>query len=93
MVDDYGLSGLNKYLKPNLNNNFNTDTALNTANLITAVRVTYILLDDSDPVKFENYGGWNGLSYACRLVLIRMHKKSPINIGLFLWSRVGKLFS
>lgn len=58
---DYGLSGLNKYLKPNSNNNFNTDTALNTANLITAVRVTYILLDDSDPVKFKNYGGWNGL--------------------------------
>jgi hypothetical protein len=61
MAADYGLSGLNKYLKPNSNNNFNTDTALNTANLITAVRVTYILLDDSDPVKFKNYGGWNGL--------------------------------
>ena len=58
---DYGLSGLNKYLKPNTNNNFNTNTALNTANLITAVRVIYILLDDSDPVKFELYGGWNGL--------------------------------
>ena len=58
---DYGFSGLNRNLNSNTNNNFNTNTALNTADLITAVRVIYILLDDSDPVKFELYGGWNGL--------------------------------
>jgi hypothetical protein len=52
----FGFSN-NEYIK----NNFNTGTADSLKNLITAARVTYILLDDSDPVKFKLYDGWNGL--------------------------------
>ena len=57
---DYGFSGLNRNLNSNRNNNFKTDTALNTADLITAVRVLSIILDETHP-RFEELGEWNAL--------------------------------
>jgi hypothetical protein len=56
----YGFSSLNKNLNSK-NNNTNLLEVSSLSSLITAVRVIYILLDDSDPIKFKKYGGWNGL--------------------------------
>jgi hypothetical protein len=56
----YGFNSVNKNLNSK-NNNTNLLNVSSLSNLITAVRVTYILLDDSDPVKFKKYGGWNGI--------------------------------
>jgi hypothetical protein len=53
----YGFNSLNQNLNSFINNGFNTTTALNTANLITAVRVLSIVLDETHP-RFE---GWNTL--------------------------------
>ena len=53
----YGFNSLNQNLNSSINNGFNTATALNTANLITAVRVLSIVLDETHP-RFE---GWNTL--------------------------------
>ena len=58
---NYGFSGLNKNLNSRLSNSTNVLNISNLSNLIIAVRVKYILLDDSDKVKFEKYGGWNGI--------------------------------
>jgi hypothetical protein len=59
-MSGYGFNSLNKNLNSK-NNNTNLLNVSSLSNLITAVRVTYILLDDSDPVKFKKYGGWNGI--------------------------------
>jgi hypothetical protein len=56
----YGFNSLNKNLNSK-NNNTNLLKVSSLSNLITAVRVTYILLDDSDSIKFKKYGGWNGI--------------------------------
>jgi hypothetical protein len=53
----YGFNSLNQNLNSSINNGFNTTTALNIANLITAVRVLSIVLDETHP-RFE---GWNTL--------------------------------
>lgn len=42
-------------------NNFTLNSLRDLGATITPVRVTYILLDDSNKEKFEKYGGWNGL--------------------------------
>lgn len=57
---NFGFSGLNQSLNSSINNGFNTATALNTANLIIAVRVLSIVLDENHP-RFEELGGWNTL--------------------------------
>jgi hypothetical protein len=59
-MSGYGFNSLNKNLNSK-NNNTNLLNVSSLSNLITAVRVIYILLDDSDPVKFKKYGGWNGV--------------------------------
>jgi hypothetical protein len=56
----YGFSSLNRNLAPQ-NNNTGLLEVSSLSNIITAVRVIYILLDDSDPVKFKKYDGWDGL--------------------------------
>jgi len=56
-MSGYGFNSLNQNLNSSINNGFNTATALNTANLITAVRVLSIVLDETHP-RFE---GWNTL--------------------------------
>jgi len=56
----YGFSSLSRNLAPK-NNNTGLLEVSSLSNVITAVRVLYILLDDSDPVKFERYNGWDGL--------------------------------
>jgi hypothetical protein len=56
----YGFSSVNKNLNSK-NNNSNLLNVSSLSNSIGAARVKYILLDDSDSVKFEKYGGWNGL--------------------------------
>lgn len=56
----YGFNSLNQNLNSSINNGFNTATALDTANLITAVRVLSIVLDETHP-RFEKLGGWNAL--------------------------------
>jgi hypothetical protein len=57
---NFGFSGLNQSLNSSINNGFNTATALNIANLIIAVRVISIVLDENHP-RFEELGGWNTL--------------------------------
>lgn len=52
---NFGLSG-NSYIK----NNFNVNTATSTENLIVAVRVLSIVLNDQHP-RFNELGGWNSL--------------------------------
>ena len=47
---NYGFSGLNKNLNSRLSNSTNVLNISNLSNLIIAVRVKYILLDDSDKV-------------------------------------------
>lgn len=56
----FGFSSLNQNLNPNLNNGFNVQQALNQANLIRAVRVLSIVLDENHP-RFIELGEWNGL--------------------------------
>jgi hypothetical protein len=56
----YGFNSVNKNLNSK-NNNTNLLNVSSLGNLITAVRVKYILLDDSDSVRFKKYGGWNGI--------------------------------
>ena len=56
----YGFSALNQNLNPNNNNGFAVSQALSQANLIQAVRVLSIVLDESHP-RFKELGEWNGL--------------------------------
>jgi hypothetical protein len=56
----FGFSALNQNLNPNNNNGFNVQTAINQANLINAVRVISIILDESHP-RFVELGEWNAL--------------------------------
>jgi hypothetical protein len=56
----FGFSALNQNLNPNNNNGFNVQTAINQANLINAVRVISIVLDESHP-RFIELGEWNAL--------------------------------
>ena len=54
-------ASLIKNHQSNKDNGFNVGNLLKVGSLIIPVRVTYILLDDSDKTKFEAYGGWNGI--------------------------------
>jgi hypothetical protein len=56
----YGFSALNQNLNNFLGNNFNTNLAQQQANLIQAVRVTSIVLDENHP-RFKELGEWNAL--------------------------------
>ena len=56
----YGFSALNQQLNANANNGFNVANAINQANLIRAVRVLSIVLDETHP-RFKELGEWNGL--------------------------------
>jgi hypothetical protein len=56
----FGFSALNQSLNANLNNNYNTQNAINQMNLIRAVRVLSIVLDETHP-RFKELGEWNGL--------------------------------
>jgi hypothetical protein len=56
----FGFSALNQNLNPNNNNGFNVQTAINQANLISAVRVISIVLDENHP-RFVELGEWNAL--------------------------------
>ena len=56
----FGFSALNRSLNANLNNNYNTQNAINQMNLIKAVRVLSIVLDETHP-RFKELGEWNGL--------------------------------
>jgi hypothetical protein len=44
-----------------LNNEFFPSSLSPLSNIFTPVRVVSILLDDSDPIKFNSLGGWNSL--------------------------------
>jgi hypothetical protein len=56
----YGFSALNNSLNANSNNGFNVANAISQANLIRAVRVLSIVLDETHP-RFKELGEWNGL--------------------------------
>jgi hypothetical protein len=56
----YGFSALNQNLNANANNGFAVKQAIAQANLIKAVRVLSIVLDESHP-RFKELGEWNGL--------------------------------
>ena len=56
----YGFSALNQQLNATINNGFNSSTAIDQANLIRAVRVLSIVLDETHP-RFKELGEWNGL--------------------------------
>jgi hypothetical protein len=56
----YGFSALNQNLNANANNGFNVANAIAQANLIRAVRVLSIVLDENHP-RFQELGEWNGL--------------------------------
>ena len=56
----YGFASLNQNLNSNLNNGFNVNQAINQVNLIRAVRVLSIVLDENHP-RFKELGEWNGL--------------------------------
>ena len=56
----YGFSALNQQLNANANNGFNVANAISQANLIKAVRVLSIVLDETHP-RFKELGEWNGL--------------------------------
>ena len=56
----FGFSALNRSLNANLNNNYNTQNAINQMNLIKAVRVLSIVLDETHP-RFKELDEWNGL--------------------------------
>lgn len=57
---NFGFSALNRSLNANLNNNYNTQNAINQMNLIRAVRVLSIVLDETHP-RFKELGEWNAL--------------------------------
>ena len=59
-MGQYGFSALNQQLNANANNGFNVANAINQANLIRAVRVLSIVLDETHP-RFKELGEWNGL--------------------------------
>ena len=56
----YGFSALNQNLNANANNGFAVKQAISQANLIKAVRVLSIVLDETHP-RFQELGEWNGL--------------------------------
>ena len=56
----YGFSALNQQLNANANNNFAAANAVAQANLIRAVRILSIVLDETHP-RFKELGEWNGL--------------------------------
>ena len=56
----YGFSALNNQLNANANNGFAVSNAIAQANLIRAVRVLSIILDETHP-RFKELGEWNGL--------------------------------
>jgi hypothetical protein len=56
----YGFSALNNSLNANSNNGFNVANAISQANLIRAVRVLSIVLDETHP-RFKELGEWNAL--------------------------------
>jgi hypothetical protein len=56
----YGFSALNQNLNANANNGFAVKQAISQANLIKAVRVLSIVLDETHP-RFKELGEWNGL--------------------------------
>ena len=57
---NYGFSALNNNLNANSNNGFNVANAISQANLIRAVRVLSIVLDETHP-RFKELGEWNAL--------------------------------
>jgi len=57
---NYGFSALNNNLNANSNNGFNVANAISQANLIRAVRVLSIILDETHP-RFKELGEWNAL--------------------------------
>ena len=57
---NYGFSALNNNLNANANNGFNVANAISQANLIRAVRVLSIVLDETHP-RFKELGEWNAL--------------------------------
>jgi hypothetical protein len=57
---NYGFSALNNNLNANSNNGFNVTNAISQANLIRAVRVLSIVLDETHP-RFKELGEWNAL--------------------------------
>jgi len=59
-MGNYGFSDLNQQLNANANNGFNVANAISQANLIRAVRVLSIVLDENHP-RFKELGEWNGL--------------------------------
>jgi hypothetical protein len=59
-MSQYGFSALNQQLNANANNGFNVANAISQANLIRAVRVLSIVLDETHP-RFKELGEWNGL--------------------------------
>jgi len=59
-MGQYGFSALNQQLNANANNGFNVANAISQANLIRAVRVLSIVLDEFHP-RFKELGEWNGL--------------------------------
>jgi hypothetical protein len=60
MATRYGFSALNKNLNTNLNNGFDVKNAISQSNIIRAVRVLSIILDESHP-RFKELGEWNAL--------------------------------
>jgi hypothetical protein len=59
-MSGYGFAALNQQLNANANNGFNVANAISQANLIRAVRVLSIVLDETHP-RFQELGSWNGL--------------------------------
>jgi hypothetical protein len=59
-MTQYGFSALNQQLNANANNNFAAANAIAQANLIRAVRILSIVLDETHP-RFQELGEWNGL--------------------------------
>jgi hypothetical protein len=59
-MGQYGFAALNQQLNANVNNGFNVANAISQANLIRAVRVLSIVLDETHP-RFQELGAWNGL--------------------------------
>jgi hypothetical protein len=59
-MGQYGFAALNQQLNANVNNGFNVANAISQANLIRAVRVLSIVLDETHP-RFKELGEWNGL--------------------------------
>ena len=61
MITKYGFSAVNNRFSSKYGNDFLTNLAQSTNNIITIARVKDILLDDSDKNKFNSLGEWNGL--------------------------------